>query len=162
MTRQITVTIADVSEPDEESGLDLLYVVRNGGERSIWLVDDDQLVWREQDDRIELSFARAPLSDEVEPFGYFRPDVRELQPDESVEKAVRLRWPQSVSTLWNETSKVEPDPGTYELRVRVGYGEEPEPDSPGVGDDVDSGVLAWQREAVSDPVSVRIEEYSST
>lgn len=161
MSREVVVTIEAITEPATEPGLDLPYVVRNAGEESVWLVDEGDLVWNRRGDLIELSFARAPLRDDVEPFGYFVPEVRELRPGEAVEKEVRLRWPESVSPLWNEETEIAPEPGSYDLRVRVGYGPYPEPDPPGLGADVDEGVLRWQREAVSDPVPVRIEEYSA-
>lgn len=155
MTEHVSITIVKVTEPDAP-GLDLTYAVTNVSEKPVWLVDDDDLVWNREGDEIELSFARATLDESVEPFGYFDPAVRKLHPEETIEKEIRLRWPHRVNTLWNDSSKIDPEPGSYTVRVRVGYGLEPEPDSPALGEPIDDGVLRWQHEAVSDSITVRI------
>lgn len=152
----VTVAIT-AAESTDDPGLALTYEVGNEGEAPVWLVDDDDLVWSREGDRLELSYARAPLQEGVEPFGYFDPEVRELAPGERVRKTVSLTWPQSLSGLWNDRREADPPPGSYGLCVRVGYGPTPEPDAPGPDEDVETPVLRWQREAVSDPVEVEIE-----
>jgi hypothetical protein len=160
-TTRPVVEIADVAvRVEPEPGLDLEYTVRNGHRQAVWLVDDDDLVWSRRDDRIELSFARAHLAADVEPFGYFAPDTCEVGAGGVVERRVHLTWPQPLNRLWNDRAEAAPPPGLYRLRVRVGYGLTPSPEPSELDEDVDASVLRWQHEAVSEPVEVRVPDYS--
>ena len=47
---------------------------------------------------------------------------------------MRLTWPQPLSALWNGVRHVDPEPGSYELTVRIGYAETPQPGD-GIGHD---------------------------
>jgi hypothetical protein len=147
----VTVDIVDIASRSEPPGADVRYVVRNDGPEPVWVVDDGFLVWRQGDHRIELSFARAPMQPGVEPFGYFSPQVVPLGPGEHLERTASLTWPQRLSGIWNEADEAAPAPGEYEVAIRVGYGESPEPGEPELGRSVEEPVLAWQREAVSAP-----------
>jgi hypothetical protein len=42
----------------------------------------------------------------------------------------------------------------------VGYGLTPSPEPSELDEDVDASVLRWQHEAVSEPVEVRVPDYS--
>jgi hypothetical protein len=147
----VSVDVTDVASRADPRGAELRYVVRNHSPAAIWVVDDGFLVWREDGRSIELSYARAPMKPGVEPFGYFNPQVVAVAPGEELERAVSLDWPQSLSGLWNAADKAAPEPGEYELTVRIGYGESPEPEPPQLGGELEAPVLAWQREAVSAP-----------
>jgi hypothetical protein len=149
----MAVTVEIVAAPEPE----LRYVVRNAGDGPVWVVDDGWLVWRRDGRRIELGFQRAPLRQGAEPFGYFDPRVAELAPGAELTRTVAIGWPQPLDRLWNEEREAAPEPGAYELAVRIGYGESPKPPPvTRVGEAVDAPVLAWQREAVSDPVTLTV------
>lgn len=141
-----------------EPGLEVTYEVHNGGEDPVWVVDEDDLVWSREGDRIELSYARAPMDGGAEPFGYFEPAVTEVGAGESIRRTVQLSWPLELNPLWNDHFEVDPPPGSYDLRVRIGYGNTPEPESPDLDEEVEEPVLRWQHEAVSDPVGIRVPE----
>lgn len=153
------VTVAvQTAEATAEPGLEVVFEVHNGGEDPVWVVDEDELVWSREGDRIELSYARAPMDEGVEPFGYFEPAVSEVGAGESLRRTVSLRLPLELNPLWNDNFEVDPPPGRYDLRVRIGYGHSPEPESPDLDEAVEAPVLRWQREAVSDPVGVRVPD----
>ena len=153
----VSVEIAGAQRRTDPPGADLRYVVRNGGGAPVWLVDDGWLVWRQDGARIELGFQRAPMREGVEPFGYFDPQVAEIAPGDAVERTVALAWPQALDRLWNEQREVAPPAGEYEVAVRVGYGETPKPPPvTQVGVPVEAPVLAWQREAVSEPARLTV------
>jgi hypothetical protein len=145
-----TVEIADVAELTEPRGVELRYLVRNGAEGTIWVVDDGWFAWRLEDRRIELNFARVRMQPGVEPFGYFAPEVVAVEPGARLERTVALNWPHPLSGMWNATPDADPPPGEYEVVVRVGWSDSPAPGPPETAD-VEAPVLAWQREAVSDP-----------
>lgn len=153
----VTVTVLS-AEATAEPGLAVTFEVHNGGEDPVWVVDEDELVWSRADDRIELSYARAPMDEGAEPFGYFHPAVSELGAGESLRRTVRLSWPLELNPLWNDHFEVDPSPGHYDLRVRIGYGLSPEPESADLDEDVEAPVLRWQRESVSDPVEIRVPD----
>ena len=147
----VTVEIV-AAEPRE-----VRYLVRNDGDAPVWVVDDGWLVWRHEGRRIELGFQRVPMQPGVEPFGYFNPQVAALEPGGELERTVTLAWPQPLSRIWNEADEVTPVAGDYEVAVRVGYGETPEPPPvTQVGESVEAPVLGWQREVVSEPVPLTI------
>jgi hypothetical protein len=155
MAEPVAVEIVEAAGTAEPRGAQVRYVVRNGGDATLWLVDDDWLVWRAEGSRIELSYARAPLQPSVVPFGYFPPAVASLDPGAEIERVAELTWPQRLDGLWNAEDSADPPPGRYELSVRVGFGETPEPPPPqAVGEGVEAPVLGWQREAVSEPVEL--------
>ena len=148
------VEIAEIEErPD---GARLRYAVRNDADSSAWLVDDGWLAWRQDGRRIELVYARVPMAAGAKPFGYFKPAVVELAPGEAVQREVGLTWPQPVSRLWNGVLEADPEPGSYEVAVRVGYGETPEPEAPELGEPAEAPTLAWQHEAVSEPAALTV------
>jgi len=149
----VTVSVEIVAAEPRE----LRYGVRNEGDARVWVVDDGWLVWRQEGDRIELGFQRVRMRPGVEPFGYFNPQVAGLDAGAEVERTVALAWPQALDRMWNETAEAAPEPGEYEVAIRVGYGETPEPPPvTRVGESVEAPVLGWQREAVSEPVRLAI------
>jgi hypothetical protein len=152
----VTVEIVAV-ESANASGAEPRYVVRNDGEATVWVVDDGWLVWRREDGRIELGFQRAPMRPGVEPFGYFDPRVARLEPGAELTRTVSLSWPQPLDRMWNEAHEVALPPGEYEVAVRIGYGEsEKPPPTQRVGEGVEAPVLAWQHQAVSEPVTLTV------
>jgi hypothetical protein len=147
----VTVQIVDIAERTDPRGADLRYVVRNGSGGTIWVVDDGWFAWRLEDARIELNFARVRMQPGVEPFGYFSPEVVAVEAGAELERTVALSWPQPLSGMWNAARSADPPPGEYEAVVRVGWADSPAPPPPDTAD-VEAPVLAWQREAVSEPV----------
>lgn len=151
----VTVEIAGVVSAS--AGAELRYVVRNDGNATVWLVDDGWLVWRREGNRIELGFQRVPLRPGIEPFGYFDPQVAPIEPGGELTRTVALSWPQPLDRMWNEEREVALPPGEYEVAVRVGYGgSEKAPPVQRVGEGVETPVLAWQHEAVSEPVTLTV------
>ena len=148
-----------MTSASDPPGAELRYVVRNDSDTTLWIVDDGWLVWRHERDRIELCYARVPMRPGVQPFGYFDPQVLALDPGEELERTVALTWPQSLSRMWNAEGEVDPEPGEYEVTVRIGYGTTPRPEpSQELGESVEAPVLAWQKEAVSEPARLVVDE----
>jgi hypothetical protein len=157
----VAVEIAELTGRSDPPGADVRYVVRNGSASTIWLVDDGWLAWRQEGRRIELCYARVRMQPGVVPFGYFPPEVVPLAPGSELERTASLSWPQRLSGLWNADEFASPAPGEYELAVRIGYGESPEPGPPErLGEGVEAPVMAWQREAVSEPARLVVEARS--
>ncbi len=152
----VTVEIVAAEGRPDPPGAELTYVVRNAGDAPAWVVDDGWLAWRQEDRRLELGYARVPMQPGVEPFGYFSPQVAPLAPGAELTRTVTLSWPQRLDGMWNAGPSAAPPPGEYTVVVRIGYGETPEPGPPAAGEGVESPVLAWQREAVSEPVPLTV------
>lgn len=152
----VTVEIAVAEGRPDPPGAELTYVVRNAGGAAVWVVDDGWLVWRQEDRRLELGYARVPLQPGVEPFGYFSPQVAPLAHGAELTRTVTLNWPQRLDGMWNAVDSAAPTPGEYTVVVRIGFGETPEPAPPALGEGVEAPVLAWQREAVSEPVALAV------
>ncbi len=151
------VTVEIVGLESTNTGAELRYAVRNDGDRTVWVVDDGWLVWRREGIRIELGFQRVLLRPGIEPYGYFVPQVAPIEPGAELTRTVSLTWPQPLDRMWNEEREVSLSPGEYEVVVRVGYGEsERPPPVQRVGEGVETPVLAWQREAVSEPVTLTV------
>jgi hypothetical protein len=152
----VTVDIVAVERHADPPGVELTYVVRNGGTAAVWVVDDGALAWRQDDRTIELGYARVAMQPGVEPFGYFSPQVAALAPGGELRRTVALSWPQRLDGTWNPGDVAAPAAGDYGVVVRVGYGETPEPPPPTLGEGVEGPVLAWQREAVSAPARMSV------
>jgi hypothetical protein len=151
------VTVEIVGLESTNTGGELRYTVRNDGARAVWVVDDGWLVWRREGNRIELGFQRVLLRPGIEPFGYFVPQVAPLEPGGELTRTVSLTWPQPLDRMWNEEREVSLPPGEYEVVVRIGYGETAKPPpTQRVGEGVEAPVLAWQHEAVSEPVTLTV------
>jgi hypothetical protein len=135
---------------------DLEYEVRNETPAPIWLVDDGWLIWRQEGQEIELSYARGKMRPGARVFGYFSPSVTKLEAGERATRSIPLTWPQPLGRLWNAESEAAPQPGAYRVSVRIGYGVTPEPEAPVLGEGVEAPVLRWQQEAVSDAVPMVI------
>jgi hypothetical protein len=150
----VKVEIAGIEE--RPGAVELRYVARNDGAAPVWVVDDGWLAWRPAGHRIELVYARVPIAKGTRPFGYFPPQTAQLAAGAALEREVSLTFPQPLSRLWNDRDEADPEPGAYEVAVRIGYGETPQPGPPELGQSVEAPVLAWQHEAVSEPVPLRI------
>ena len=159
MTGKVLVMIVSAVAMPEPPAWHLEYEVRNAGDKPVWLVVDENLVFRHEDSRIELSFARGQMQPGVQVFGYFNPAVEELPPGESLRRAVEIPWPSPLSDIWNAGREATPSPGDYEVKLRVGFGMSEAPDAAAVGESVEAPVLRWQHTAVSAPVSLAVPPY---
>ena len=159
MPGSVVVDISSVTSAVHPPATEIVYAVRNAGARPVWLVDDGWLVFRQEGDRIELSFARGRLRTGVQVYGYFAPTVVRLDPGEIADRRFTLTWPLALNRMWNAERTASPTPGEYRLSVRVGYGTTPQAGPPELGEGVDGGIHRWQRSAVSAPVTVRIPAY---
>ena len=155
----VTVEIVDVISGLAPPTTAVTYEVRNTGSAPVWLVDDGWLVWRQAENRIELSFARATMRPDAQPVGYFDPDVAEIPPGSALRRRASLQWPQKLSTLWNAEPYAAPAPGRHSLSVSVGYGLTPEPSELADDPDVEGDVLRWQRVVASTPVTAVVPDY---
>lgn len=159
MVDAITVSIAEVTSRTAPPASTLCYRVRNGSDRTIWMVNDHWLSWRQTDSHIELSFRRERMRAGAQVFGYFPPAVVAIKPGQERAEWVELVWPQPLDELWNSQSLAAPPPGTYGVAVRIGYGLSPAPSSPRSGADVEAVVLRWQEEAVSAEAPLTVPAY---
>jgi hypothetical protein len=162
MSGGVVVDITAVSNATEPPLTRLAYAVCNAGGRPVWMVDDGWLVFRQDGDRIELSFARGRLQKGVQVFGYFAPAVLRLDCGEIANRHVTLTWPLPLDRIWNAERIAAPAPGEYRLSVGVGYGMTPQADAPNSDESVDAGIRRWQRLALSAPVIVRISAYKGS
>ena len=153
------VEITNVAWRRDPPGSVVEYRVLNRGDRPIWMVDDGWITWRQKGSAIELSLARGRMSPGSAVFGYFPPEVREIRPGETYSAKLSLDWPLHLDRLWNEQEEAAPDPGRYDLSLRIGYGETPERGPLLDGDGVEDPILRWQKESVSDPYPLEIGEY---
>jgi len=153
----IVSTVVQVSPP----AWHIEYDVRNTSDATIWLVIDESLVFREEGDRIELSFARGRMQPAAHPFGYFDPTVVAIATGQRRRQSVDITWPSRLSDLWNDRREARPSPGEYDVSVRVGFAPTRSPPAPKAGEGVETPVLRWQEEAVSPPVRLTIPPYSS-
>jgi len=151
----IVSAIVQVSPP----AWHLEYDVHNPGKEVIWLVVDESLSFRHDNSHIELSYARGKMQPNVHVFGYFKPNVVQIPPQENVRRSLVITWPCSLSDIWNTEREAAPPPGEYEVSVRVGYALTSAPESPELGEDVEAPVLRWQKEVVSLPVRMAIPPY---
>jgi hypothetical protein len=155
----LVVDIVAVTSSVQPPTTDVRYSVRNAGAQPVWLVDDGWLVFQQNGERIEVSFARARLQKGLQIFGYFAPAVVRLNAGEATDRCFTLTWPMLLDRMWNTDRIATPTPGPYQLSVRVGYGNTPQADEPNSGEDVDGGVQRWQRFAVSAPVPLTVPAY---
>src|ERR1700742_696341 len=128
MKASVEVIITKVAAQTQPPANLLRYTVRNSGPQSIWLVKDDWVVWHQQGQQIELSLARTRMQKGVQPFGYFAPEVMAIRAGESISRDLELTWPLSLSRIWNAQRLAAPEPGRYQLKIRIGYGLTPAPD----------------------------------
>jgi hypothetical protein len=140
----------------------LEYDVHNQGRDMIWLVVDESLVLRIDGARIELSYSRGKMQPGVQVFGYFNPKVIKIPPGESLRRSAEIAWPCRLSDIWNAQREATPPPDEYDVSVRVGFASTAEPDPPEVGEDVETPVLRWQKEAASPPIRIAIPPYASS
>jgi hypothetical protein len=140
----------------------LEYDVHNLGQKAIWLVIDESLVFRHDATHIELSYARGKMQPGVDVFGYFDPKVVKIAPGGSLRQSIEVTWPCILSDIWNAERVATPPPGEYEVSVRIGYASTATPRPPRVGESVETPVLRWQKEAVSPPVQIVIPPYTAS
>ena len=159
MSGSLVVDVTSVTSTVQPPTTEVAYAVRNVGAQPVWMVDDGWLIFRQDGDRIELSFARGRLQKGAQVFGYFAPAVVRLDPGEVADRRFTLTWPLVLDRVWNTDRIATPPPGEYRLSVCVGYGTTPRADDPQSGEDVDGGIQRWQRLALSAPVPVRIPAY---
>jgi hypothetical protein len=155
----LVVDIVSVTNSAQPPRTEIVYSVRNAGAQPAWLVDDGWLVFHQNDGRIEVSFARAPLQKGVQIFGYFAPTVARLDAGETTDRHFSFTWPMSLDRTWNADRIAAPRPGQYQLSVQVGYGTTPRADDPKRGEDVDGGVQRWQHLSVSAPATLIVPPY---
>jgi hypothetical protein len=132
--------------------------VTNALTSPIWLVNDPWFTFRRHEMEIELSFKRERLRSGAQPFGYFVPEVQRIVPGTSFERHTTLTWPVALSPLWNESPMASVPPGTYELRVVVGFGHTPKPSS-STSSDIEGPVLSWQEQSTSDAVGLDVPQH---
>jgi hypothetical protein len=148
----IAVVILNVVTQTAPPTTQIEYEVRNEGSAPIWLVHDRWLIWNQDDSHIELSYKRGAMRPGAQVFGYFPPAVVKVEPKALFRETVELKWPVDLDPLWNKAAWARPQPGTYQVSVRVGYGLSAAPDAPVTGEGVETPVLRWQWEAVSPAV----------
>lgn len=159
MAEAVTVTIVEATSQQNPPSSKIVYLVRNGGDGPIWMVNDPWLIWRQTGDSIELCFMRGRMRPGAQVFGYFPPEVVEIRPAQEISKQVSLVWPQPLDELWNSQKIAAPAPGLYRVSVRIGYGLTPEPEPPQLGEGVEKPVWHWQKEGLSAPVSLTIPSH---
>lgn len=155
----VEVKILEVSSREAPPSTLLEYRVSNKGDAAVWLVSDGWLIWKQEGDRIELSFKRGKMRAGSEVFGYFPPATVMLNPGDEVSRTVELKWPQRLSRLWNDEELAAPAPGPYQVCVRVGYGLTAEAESPELGEGVEATVFRWQKEASSPAAALTVPAY---
>ena len=152
----VLVSIVSATVQTNPAGWQIEYEVKNTGPAAIWLAVDESLVFRQTDDRIVLSYARAKMLPGVTVSDYVDPKVVEIRPGQSVRQSVQIAWPLRLNDIWNPERRVLPAPGEYEVSLRVGVAAMPKPKPPRSGEGVEARVLRWQREAASPPFRMRI------
>lgn len=162
MNENVTVKIVSISNSKDFPITYLTYVVQNRTHKSIWLVDDDWLIWQHSGQHIKLSYARGRMQPGAEVFGYFPPSVIEIQSDKQVTKLVQLEWPYSLDPLWNSERWAAPLPGEYQVSVQIGYGLTSEPYAPNLEEGVEFPVLRWQKQVISEAVLMSVPNYQQT
>jgi hypothetical protein len=160
MVGTVLVSIVSAMARASSSAWDIEYEVRNEGQALIWLVVDESVVFRLDNGRIELSYARGQMQSGAHVFGYFDPKVVEIPPGGSLRRSVEITWPYRLSDLWNSEREAAPAPGEYEISIRVGYAATAAPESPKVGESVEATVMRWQRTTVSPPAQIAIPPYT--
>lgn len=155
----VRVAIVDAQSHASPAEWQVEYEIRNSGASMVWLVDDARLSLRQDGERIELSYARAPMQSNAQVFGYFNPKTVRLAPGTCLRRTVRIPWPCPLSRLWNPVREAAPAPGRYALTVRVGYARSALPPPPVPGEAIDASVLRWQRQAGSAPAIIDIPPY---
>jgi hypothetical protein len=159
MSEAVKVEISKVSSQETDPSTHLEYEVSNDGDVSIWLVDDEWLIWNQKGNQIELSFKRGKMKRGAQVFGYFSPETVALNPGDRVSRPVELTWPQPLDPLWNDERVAAPAPGQYQISVQVGYGITAEPEPPKLGEGVEARVFRWQKEATSPAVPMTVPAY---
>ncbi len=159
MDAGVAVVITQVTSQTMPSTSRVEYEVRNTTSAPIWLVNDGWLIWRQEGTQIELSYVRGAMRPGSQVFGYFLPSVIRIEPGDSLPLAADLNWPYRLDLLWNTERRAAPLPGDYQISVRVGYGLTPVPDDSGLDESVEAPVLRWQKEAVSQPVPIKVPFY---
>lgn len=159
MVSTVSVDVLSISTTTEPPMTQLSYKVLNSGKNPIWLVDDNWLVWRQKDNRIELSFARERMQPGVEAFGYFKPQVIKIESGNFVIKDIELDWPLTLDRIWNSRGYVTPEPGEFVVSIKVGYGLTRESDSLSEKGSVEEPILQWQSTAVSEGTMMVVPKY---
>ena len=159
MVESMLVTIVSAVVRVNPPSWHLVYDVRNAEQAVLWLVDQESLVLRREDAKIELSYAREEMRPGVQVFGYFDPRVEMLLPGASLRRSVEIVWPCPLSDIWNNEREAAPPPGEYEVSIRIGFAPTAAPEPPDVGESVEAPVLRWQRTTSSAPVRIAIPSY---
>lgn len=161
MEVKISVEIVRITTESEHPITRVNYQVNNESDIVIWLVNDQWLVWLQENRQIVLAFARGKMQKGVHTFGYFPPTTLMIDPGQSLTQEIVLAWPLSLDRIWNERAIAAPTPGEYQVAVRVGYGLSPEPGVPVLGESVEDPIWRWQREVTSLPATMHIPFYST-
>ena len=156
MSGQVDVVIGKTDSRRDPPVLDISYNVSNSSPDPIWMVSDGWIVWSRIGGRIEISLARGKMNPASAVFGYFVPATVQIPSGSTRAGSLALHWPLELDRLWNREGTVRPPPGRYDFTLRIGYGTTPVPDDPVLGESVESPVLRWQKQALSDPVSAEV------
>lgn len=159
MVESMLVTIVSAVVRLNPPSWHLVYEVRNAGQAVLWLVDQESLVLRREDAKIELSYARGDMRPGVQVFGYFDPKVEMLLPGVSLRRSVEIVWPCPLSDIWNSEREATPPPGDYEVSIKIGFAPMAAPEPPGVGESIEAPVLRWQRTTSSAPIRLSLPPY---
>jgi hypothetical protein len=155
----IVVSIVRAELDERTPAWHIDFEVRNNGDSTLWVIAGESLVFRQDDGRIELSYARGRLRPGAHAFGYFDPETVALAPGGTVLRSVEIGWPCRLNDLWNERREAAPAPGVYDVTVRAGYATTASPPAPMIGEGVEAAVFRWQREAVSQSVRISVPPY---
>jgi hypothetical protein len=159
MAALVSVVIVSAVPQAGAPSTQVAFEVSNDTDSTIWVVDDGLLIWRQTGKELELSYARGKLQPGSHVFGYFPPSVVKVESGANISREVHLIWPQPLDPLWNSQRNANPPPGEYQISVRIGYGLTPEPDPPSGDDGVETPVFRWQKEAISQPVLIKVPPY---
>ena len=105
----------------------LHYEVSNTMQSAVWLVIDESVKVIEDGSRIELLLRPGKVAAVRMYSSYF--DRRSFQSnrEEGSRDESEISWPATLNDLWNAEREAAPEPGMYEVSVRVGYGTAAEP-----------------------------------
>lgn len=161
LAENVSVSIVSAIVQTSPPAWHLEYEVHNLGSAVIWLVVDESLVLLHDESHIELSYARGKMQPGVQVFGYFNPAAVKVPPGESLRQSVEITWPCRLSDIWNAKREAAPTPGDYDVSVRIGFALTPAPNPPEAGEDVETPVLRWQKEALSPTMRIAVPPYAS-
>ena len=157
----VRITVEKVAVSTSPPGNEVTFKVVNNSDQPIWLVDDDWFIWNSSGEITEISYARGKMVSGVEVFGYFDPKVKKIHPSETISRKQHFEWPVRLNGIWNQKEWASPPSGKVKVRLRVGFGYNPNIPSQGTKDlkDIEESVLSWQEEATSEAFEMEIPEY---